>query len=179
MPGHRLGVVGHYAARDSAAAGRLLGKRAADVRTDGKIDWLTLLGLDLFTKAHEGARPQPDPKATTAAVPAKPPPPATPAAAPSNTFDAAKGLSLHFGLRMYKALLDWLWKGTWDEAKNEGTYVGVGYSTTNSKHYGTQEQIDAKQAVLHKDLGNEWPDVKIAGARAKDAKGKNLNAKAQ
>jgi hypothetical protein len=109
-------------------------------------------------------------------VPAKPAPPTTPAAAPSNTFDASRGtegLSLHFGLRMYKALLGWLWTGTWDKTKNQGTYAGVGYSTTNSKHYGTQELIDKKEAVLHKDLGNEWPDVKLAGARAKDAKGKD------
>lgn len=172
------GVVKHFQEKKLKpmleAAGGLLGKRAADCRTDGKIDWLTLVGLDLFAQAHERARPQPDPKATKASVPAKPAPPATAAAVPSYTIDASRGedgLSLHFGLRMYKALLGWLWTGTWDKATKQGTYAGVGYSTTNAKHYGTQAQLDAGQAVLHKDLGNEWPDVQLAGARAKDAKG--------
>ncbi len=35
LPGHRLGVVGHYAARDSAAAGRLLGHACEELRARG------------------------------------------------------------------------------------------------------------------------------------------------
>src|SRR5262249_39255229 len=60
-----------------------LGMDGASLPTDGKIDWLTLIGLDLCAAAHESAPPPPAPKATHAPPPPPPPPPAPPPARPA------------------------------------------------------------------------------------------------
>jgi hypothetical protein len=162
---------------DKAGDAGILGKKSADLRTDGKVDWLTLMGLDICTAVHEPV-PAEDPKA----------PPGPPAPL-SNTFDASKGtkgLSLHFGVRMYIELFNWFWEGKWDQVKADkdesylGDPKGVGYSTCNHHHYGPEKtpekkkptdkerpSLENKMAALNIELQNEWPDVKLDACRPK------------
>ena len=120
-----------------------LGMSATKLRTDGQIDWLTLIGLDLCACAHESAPPPPSPQPTN--TPPPPPPPPPPAMAPAAedwVFDgAAKRYSLQMGMRMYKELLKW------EEAK-------VGYSTCEDKHYGP---------IIPSKLSPEWPFLGVEG----------------
>src|SRR5262249_40237180 len=61
----------------------ILGLRESDLRTEGKLDWLTLVGLDLAAAAHASAPPPPRPKPTQAPPPPPPPPHAPRAARPN------------------------------------------------------------------------------------------------
>jgi len=130
----------------------ILGKTEADARTDGKIDWLTLIGLDACAAAHKDVAP-PQPKPTAAPPPPPPAPPPPKPAAGGWVFDAqSKKLSLEIGMRMYKALLGW---------ESDGTN-GVGYSTCNKDHYGT---------VIPKELSPEWPDVGLSSVATVEVDG--------
>ena len=114
--------------------------RQASTPVSGKLDWVTLMALDAWLVRQEapaspGAQPTPLPTPT---------PPSTPASA--FIFDASRQrLSLHFGLRMYQALLNWLWV-----KRPDGTFKGVGYSTTVAADYGT---------AIPRALSPEWPDL--------------------
>jgi hypothetical protein len=137
----------------------ILGLKESDLRTDGKLDWLTLVGLDLAAAAHASAPPPPKPKPTQAPPPPRPAPkpapppsaaaPTAPSQAPAPAsgatsggdwvFDgASKQYSLRMGMKMYKALLDW----EWADGK------GVRYSSCVAAHYGS---------LIPKDLKPEWP----------------------
>jgi len=142
----------------------ILGKKEADLQVSGTLDWLTLMGLDMFAAAHKSAPPPPRP-APTKAAPPPPPPPPPPAPAPSTpapatgggswVFDGqSKKFSLRLGMKMYKALLNW---------ESDGT-KGVGYSTCNSKHYGK---------VIPAGLSPEWPDIGLTSDGNKTIDGKS------
>jgi hypothetical protein len=47
------------------------GKSSTNLRTDGVLDWLTLIGLDMVASAHEGAPPAPTPPVVPVASAAK------------------------------------------------------------------------------------------------------------
>lgn len=114
--------------------------KTVQASASGKLDWVTLLGLDAWLARAEGP----------AAPGSQPLPHPTPSPAPSISngfiFDAQrKHLSLHFGMRMYQALLHWLWV-----RRADGTFRGVGYSTTVAEDYGT---------TLPRALCPGWPDL--------------------
>ncbi|MBI5069878.1 MAG: peptidoglycan DD-metalloendopeptidase family protein [Deltaproteobacteria bacterium] len=185
---------------EAAGDAGILGKKKGDLKSDGKVDWLTLMGLDISAALHE-PMPAQDPVPSADPPPERKPEPTKPPAPLSNTFDATKGtrgLCLHFGARMYLALLDWLWEGKWDKDKADkdaaylGDPKGVGYSTCNHNHYGpakTPEKkketdpeapsLENKMAALDTEFQNEWPDVALDACKAKvptkDVQGKTYN----
>ncbi len=150
------------------------GKKASDAPEDGKVDWLTLVGLDAYADIVAKA-PKPAPK--NAKAKKEPPKPIDPATA-ENTFDATGSVSIRMGVRMVRAMLPWIWHGDWDE-KNEKIVpqkdpttgadlpLGVGYSTTVFLHYGSDEEIKKGLSVLRKELREEWPDVRLDSALVK------------
>lgn len=88
------------------------GQTAASVRTDGVVDWLTLLGLDLAAVALESAPPPPAPPVVQPASPA-------PASAPSGdeiSLEEARVILLKCTA---------VFEGAWDTAKNDFAYGAV------------------------------------------------------
>ncbi len=118
--------------------------RAVKISATGALDWATLHALDAYVARRDpGAE-----ELVTALLESRAKPQPTPVALPAGefVFDAQKkALSLHFGMRMYQALLRWLWV-----KQADGTFEGVGYSTTVGSDYGT---------VLPASLRPEWPDL--------------------
>lgn len=125
-----------------------LGKSADDLRTDGLVDWLTLLGIDVYAAAHEreaaeeaeAIKPEPGEKAAKD----------NPLPSGAWVFDGkSKKLSPKFAMRMYKALLYWEWDGE----------DGVAYSTnaTDFPPYVENKPENVK---------NEWPDMADLGLEA-------------
>lgn len=137
-----------------------LGRKTSDIKGDGKVDWLTLIGLDLIATAHVDA-----PAPIQPVVTEDPPPPApvvesTPPPAGTYTFDGKnKKLSLNFGMRMYKSLLKWEYDGT----------KGVGYSSCSTNksapesHYGL---------VIPLAMSPEWPNLGLTADSEKEIDGK-------
>ena len=126
-----------------------LGKSAADVKR-GQLDWLTLVALDLFVAGLEAksatppAVQQPEP---TRAPPERPKEEerAAKLTTASYVFDASsKEPSLQFGMRMYKALLDW-------ELAKDGAQ-GVRYSSASASFKPYQTNVAAA-------LKPEWPNL--------------------
>ncbi len=154
----------HLAALDFSA----FGKTKDDIRLDGVLDWLTLLGIDIVLAAHEAAGDKPPP----APPPKRDPPPAPPlhppaTAAPpagAHVFDGqSKKQSLKFGMRMYKALLNW-------ELSADGK-SGARYSCASESF---QPYVDN----VPKERKPEWPDLSSLGIKAtttRDVGGKTYN----
>ncbi len=124
--------------------------KPVEVPVTGKLDWATLQALDAYVAKAEGGGTS-QKKLVTAYLDrlSKVEPPKPVAVVPPSkefVFDAkGKALSLQFGLRMYQALLRWLWV-----KKSDGTFQGVGYSTTVAGDYGT---------FIPAQLRPEWPDL--------------------
>jgi len=190
---------------DAAGDAGILGKKRGDLKSDGKVDWLTLMGLDTCAALHAPLPPQ-EPVPSSDPPPERSPPPPKEPAPLVNTFDASKGeegLSLHFGVRMYLALLGWLWEGKWDVTKaadkayhGDAKDAGVGYSTCNPFHPGPEKtprkknkdgsevplkdkkgnelpSLENEYAVIDDRLKNEWPDLQADWAKAKVSGGKD------
>ena len=128
-----------------------LGRKTKDASEDGKLDWLTLMGLDAAAAALESAprtesagKPEPD----AGPPPERPKGEVVPLPSGSYVFDPAAGPSLKFGMLMYKQLLNWEWDGK----------SGVGYSTCVEAHYD--------QILKDGSLNPEWPDLTRFGIKA-------------
>jgi len=128
-----------------------LGRSTSGARSDGKLDWVTLMALDAAAAAHESA-PRTEPSGgagDSGPAPERPKGEVVPLPGGSYVFDLALGPSLKFGMLMYKQMLNWLWDGK----------SGVGYSTCVSDHY--------KHILKDDELDPEWPDLTKNGI-AKD-----------
>lgn len=115
----------------------LFARGPEDVRTDGKIDWLTLLGVDAVTAAHRDAPPEKLPTPAREAPKTVAPPADALPAAPGGTlvFDAraaTRRLSLEIGLLAYQALLEWS-----DESQHQVGYSTPGHGAVNDHYVAT------------------------------------------
>lgn len=145
------------------------GRAQSEVQVSGKIDWLTLVALDIAVTDKEKLAKSAAPATTTtppaASEPAaRPGPPSPPPADTSKwVFDSTKGQSLKFGMLLYRALLRWELKrkpGVTDAGGElHAEYDGCGYSlNTREPPYETlfkAAYADASSKIM------EWPDVSL------------------